>query len=119
MYENMTLEAILKSMLLNVPDTFDKREGSVIYDALAPVAIEIRNMYIDLDNILNQTFADTAAKKYLKLRCKERGIEIEPATKAIRKGVFNIDVPIGSRFSLNVLNYVVTEKISEDRKSVV
>lgn len=113
MYENMTLEAILKSMLLNVPDTFDKREGSVIYDALAPVAIEIRNMYIDLDNILNQTFADTAAKKYLKLRCKERGIEIEPATKAIRKGVFNIDVPIGSRFSLNVLNYVVTEKISD------
>lgn len=113
MYENMTLEAILKSMLLNVPDTFDKREGSVIYDALAPVAIEIRNMYIDLDNILNQTFADTAAKKYLKLRCKERGIEIEPATKAIRKGVFNIDVPIGSRFSLNVLNYVVTEKIAD------
>lgn len=113
MYENMTLEAILKSMLLNVPDTFDKREGSVIYDALAPVAIEIRNMYIDLDNILNQTFADTAAKKYLKLRCKERGIEIEPATKAIRKGIFNIDVPIGSRFSLNVLNYVVTEKISD------
>jgi uncharacterized phage protein gp47/JayE len=113
MYENMTLEAILKSMLLNVPDTFDKREGSVIYDALAPVAIEIRNMYIDLDNILNQTFADTAAKKYLIRRCKERGIEIEPATKAIRKGVFNIDVPIGSRFSLNVLNYVVTEKISD------
>ena len=113
MYENMTFEAIMKSMLLNVPDTFDKREGSVIYDALAPTAIEIRNMYIDLDNILNQTFADTAAKKYLKLRAKERGIDIEPATHAIRKGVFNIDVPIGSRFSLNVLNYVVTEKISD------
>lgn len=113
MYENMTFEAILKSMLLRVPDSMDKREGSVIYDALAPVAIEIRNMYIDLDNILNQTFADTAAKKYLMRRCKERGIEIEPATYAIRQGEFNIDVPIGSRFSLNVLNYVVTEKISD------
>ena len=114
MYENMTYEGILKGMLDRVPDSMDKREGSVIYDALAPAAMELRNTYIDLDNILNQTFADTAAKKYLKLRCAERGIEIEPATYAIRQGEFNMDVPIDSRFSLNILNYKVVEKIRDD-----
>jgi uncharacterized phage protein gp47/JayE len=45
-------------------------------------------------------------------RCAERGIIPEAATKAILQGNFNMDVPIGSRFSLDDLNYVTTEKIS-------
>lgn len=113
MYENITYESILKRMLDRIPNTFDKREGSVIYDALAPAAIEIQNMYIQLDVILNETFADTASRDYLIKRCAERGVNVEKATYAIRQGEFNIDVPIGSRFSLNKLNYVVIEKISD------
>jgi uncharacterized phage protein gp47/JayE len=46
-------------------------------------------------------------------RCAERGINVKQATSAIRQGEFNIDVPIGSRFSLNQLNYVTVEKISD------
>ena len=38
MYEDMTYEHILQGMLNRVPDDIDKREGSVIYDALAPAA---------------------------------------------------------------------------------
>ena len=36
MYENITYESILQRMLDRIPDDMDKREGAVIYDALAP-----------------------------------------------------------------------------------
>lgn len=113
MYENTTFGVILQRMLGRISNSIDKREGSVVYDVSAPTAIEFQNAYIGMDNILNETFADTASKYYLVKRCKERGIYIQLATNAIRQGEFNIDVPIGSRFSLNQLNYVVIEKISD------
>jgi uncharacterized phage protein gp47/JayE len=70
-------------------------------------------MYIELDEILNETFADTASREFLIRRCAERGISAEPATRAVRKGTFNIDVPIGSRFTLERLYFITTEKISD------
>lgn len=113
MYEDVTYEVILQRMLDAVPDTIDKRQGSIIYNALAPAAVELQNMYIEFDWILNQSFANTANREYLIKRCAERGIIPEPATKAILEGTFNIDVPIGSRFSLDDLNYTAIEKTSE------
>ncbi|HCU3121441.1 TPA: phage tail protein, partial [Clostridioides difficile] len=47
----MTFENIIKRMLDSVPDTFDKREGSIIYNALAPVAIELTETYIAMDEL--------------------------------------------------------------------
>ena len=41
MYEEVTYESILERMLEKVPDNMDKREGSIIYDALAPAAVEL------------------------------------------------------------------------------
>ena len=35
---NRTYEEILRGMLDRAPEDIDKREGSVIYDALAPTA---------------------------------------------------------------------------------
>ena len=69
-------------------------------------------MYVQLDNVLNETFADTASREFLIRRASERGISPEPATKAILKGEFNMDIPIGSRFSLEKLNYASIERIS-------
>lgn len=116
MYENITYESILKRMLKKIPNTFDKREGSIIYDALAPAAIELQNMYIELDTILNESFADTASLPYLIRRAEEKGIKQIPATSTIMKAIStpsNIEIPNGSRFSLNTLNYVITEKIAD------
>ena len=113
MYESTTFDVILQRMLDRISNSIDKREGSIVHDVSAPTAIELQNAYIGVDNILNETFADTASKYYLIKRCGERGIDIEPATHAIRQGEFNIDVPVGARFSLNQLNYVALEKISD------
>lgn len=113
MYEHLTFDVLLKQLLDKVPDTIDKREGSIIYDALAPVAAELAQAYINLDVILKETFADTASREYLILRAKERGLSPKAATHALGKGVFNIAVPIGSRFNIDGYNYKVIEVISE------
>lgn len=118
MYEHQTFEAILKRMLDRVPNDVDKREGSVIYDALAPAAAELAQMYAEVDILLNLSFADTATGEWLARRTAEFGIERRPATKARRKGLFYgagnapLDVPIGSRFSIGGLNYRVIERLA-------
>ncbi len=116
MFEKYTYEYILERMLSQIPDTFDKREGSVIYDSLSPVAIELNNMYLALDSMLQETFGDTATREYLIRLCAERGITPYAATKATLQGEFtpsSLEIPIGSRFNSDVSSYVVTEKISD------
>lgn len=116
MYENVTFESIMEDMLARVPSTMDKREGSVIWDALAPCAVELQNVYIALDTVLKETFADTASLFYLAKRAAERGIAQKLASQAVLQGEFtpsNLELPIGSRFSCDSLNYIVTEKVSD------
>lgn len=115
-YEDITYEVILQRMLDRVPNNMDKREGSIIFDALAPAAVELQLMYIELDTILKETFADTAQRDYLVRRAAERGIEPYEETYATLKGIFtpsSLEIPIGSRFSCNELNYVITSKIQD------
>lgn len=111
MFENKTFDSIMADMLSRVSNSFDKREGSPIYLALAPAAVELQQTYIDLDVLLAETFADTASRKYLIKRAAERGLTPDPATKTVSKATFNMDVPIGSRFSLDNLTFIATEKI--------
>lgn len=121
MFENITFEAIMERMLLLIPDDMDKREGSVIYDALAPVALEVQNLYIALDCILNESFIDTASMPYLIRRAEERGIYRQSATSAVLKvntTPIDLDVPIGSRFTVGDLTYFVIEKIEEGAYSI-
>ena len=116
MYEHITFESIMERTLAKVPSTMDKREGSVIWDAIAPAAVELQNLYIELDVILKETFADTASLFYLKKRAAERGIYQIMATHAILQGEFtpiDLEIPIGTRFSCDKLNYVVIEKIED------
>lgn len=115
MYEDKTYEALLRDKLARVASSLDKREGSVIYDALSPNSLESAMIYVALDTVLNETFADTASRDYLVMRCAERGITPLPATAAIGIGVFNMDIPIGSRFSQDKYNWKVTEKISTSK----
>ena len=119
MYENMTYSFVLSRMLDRIPDDVDKREGSVIYDALAPAALELAQFYSALDNVIDETFADTAGREMLIRRAAESGIKPYPSTFAIVKGEFDISVPVGARFSISTeasttedLRYRVTERIS-------
>ncbi|GJM73018.1 phage tail protein [Paenibacillus macerans] len=118
MYESQTYEVILQRMLDRVSNDVDKRPGSVIWDALAPAAAELAQMYIELDVNYNLSFVDTATGDDLTRKCAEFGVNREPATKARRKGLFYgsgdalMDIPVGSRFSINDINYVAISKIA-------
>ncbi len=109
--DEFTYERLLGNALSRVPSTVDKREGSIIYDAIAPICVELAQVYIELKNILTQTFADTASREYLIKRVAERGIVPKPAVPAVFKGEFNIDIPIGARFSSGHAVFAVTERI--------
>lgn len=116
MYDAETFEVILRRMLERVAAKFDKREGAVIYDALAPAAVEFQNLYIALETVLSEVFPDTASREYLIKHCAERKIEPKAASAAKVTGRFtpaNLELQLGSRFSHEDLNYVVTEKISD------
>ena len=109
MYENKTFENIIGAVMDRVPNTLDKREGSVIYDAVAPVCAELAQAYIFMDFLLDQSFADTAKGEYLERRTAEHGVNREGATYAVVRGEFVPDLNlIGQRFNCGKFNYVVT-----------
>lgn len=110
MFEGYTFNFLINKMLSNVNDNFDKREGSVIYDALAPAALELANFYIALDMVMNEVFADSASYYYLIKRAAERGLYPKEETQAIGKMVVSpedIVISPGDRFNLDTLNYEV------------
>lgn len=116
MYENITEEVILKRMMNEVPDSMDKREGSIIHDALAPTAIEHQLLYIDLDTFLREVFTDKASREYLVKRAEERNIIPHPATAAVWKASFmpkTLEVGNGTRFNCDSMNLAVTGKFDD------
>lgn len=118
MYEGQTFDVILARMLARIPDDMDKREGSVIYDALAPAAAELAQMYVELDLNLNLVFPDTSTDEYLDRGVAWSGIVRKESVAAQFRGVFYnaqnalMDVPIASRYSIDDLNYVVRSRLS-------
>lgn len=118
MYESQTYAEILQRMLDRVPNDFDKRPGSVIYDALAPAALELSEVYVQLDAQLQAVFPQTANDENLDDLTEPFGLTRNQATYAIRKGVFAatenvpLDVQIGARFSISGITYAVISKIA-------
>ena len=117
MYEGITYELLLERMLkkaLEINGKLDTREGSLIWLGQAPAAVELQNLYIALDTILNETFADTASRDYLILRAAERGLSPRKATPAILEMTITpatLPLMIGERFSIGEMNYFVSKEL--------
>ena len=117
MYEGITYELLLERMLkkaLEINGKLDTREGSLIWLGQAPAAVELQNLYIALDTILNETFADTASRDYLILRAAERGLSPRKATPAILEMTITpatLPLEMGERFSIGELNYYVSKEL--------
>lgn len=112
MFENMTYENILDDMLSRVTSDVDKREGSIIYDALAPAAYKLAEQYFMLNNFIDLVSGDTATGEYLDRVVNDYGITRKKATYAIRTIETTIDVAIGTRWGLKDTSYIIIEKIS-------
>lgn len=116
MFENKTFESLLSEMLAYVSDMYpdlDTRTGSIIYTALAPIALELETAYHEMDMIINETFLETASKEYLIKHGDQIGVELNEATFAHLQGEFDVEVEIGSRFNLDDFNYSVVKKLDD------
>lgn len=124
MFENMTFENILSRCLARVSSNVDKREGSVIYDAIAPAAAELAILYTELDTVMDRAFPDTATDVDLTKKAEERSVLRRPATPAVRRGYFEnaagggFDVPIGSRYSGGDMNFVAIQRTAPGQFSL-
>ena len=112
MFEDETYETLLDRALNRIPSTLDKREGSMVMNGVAPSIAELAQLYIALDFVFNATYTASAPREYLILRGSDRNILPKPATKAVFRAEFNVDVPEGSRFSCGDLNFEVAEKLN-------
>ena len=95
----------LNLMLDNVPNDIDKREGSIIYDAVAPAAMVNAQQSLSLANIIRETYIKTAQGEFLDYRAFEHGTSRYEATNAEVKAKFNdddgnpVNVEVGDRFA--------------------
>ena len=96
----------LELVLSYVPENIDKREGSIIYDAVAPAAMALAEQSLQLANIVKQTYVKTADDEYLDYRAVEYGTARYPATytEALCRAVGNDDgvvenIQLGDRFA--------------------
>ncbi len=112
MYEDMTFENIMDDMLSRVTNDVDKREGSIIYDALAPCAYKLAESYFMLNNFIDLVSGDTAVGEFLDRVVADYGITRKPATFAIRQIETSSSVSIGTEWGLNETSYIITELIS-------
>ena len=60
MYENMTYDFLLQTMLQETANDVQKIPGTLVYNALSALAFELEKLYIQADYIIGQGYADTA-----------------------------------------------------------
>lgn len=114
MFESKTYEALLASALARVSSGLDKREGSMVMNGVAPSMAELAQLYIGLDFVFTATYLATAPREYLIKRAADRNMSPYPASAAVFRAVFNIEVETGARFSCDDLNFVVTGRTTAD-----
>lgn len=127
--EIFTFTYLLNMALNNVPDTLDKRKGSIIYDAIAPVCYRLAEMYQNVRNTYTDTYAQTATGEELDNRVSEQGIARYAATYAVKRAYITdasgnpMSIPLGSRFStmsdINPINYAVISAYFDEELNAV
>lgn len=107
-------EEIAKTMMQNLPDTYDRSEGSVTWDLVTPAAIELADREETDETILKNAFYDTADEEHKLMIAHDRAnIERKAATYAT--GVLKITgepgatVAVGDTAASDNLLFTITE----------
>lgn len=104
----MTYEERVSSMLSRVSSDVDKREGSVIYDAIGPCAWALTEQEVKADNLPDLLLPDTAVGAWLD-RAVWPHVTRKQAVAAVREVTTSAEAEIGSRWAINDVVYVLTE----------
>lgn len=121
--ESHDFDYFMDSMLDEVSDGVDKRQGSVIYDAMAPAATLMAEQSLSMANIVCATYTQTAPGEFLDYRGPERGLARQTASTAQATAKFTdsdgnpiSNVEVGDQFASvgeEPIFYHVTE-VNED-----
>lgn len=108
MFESNTYENIMKNVLENAPDDIDTRPGSIFYDAISGIAIEIAGFYTSLELIFSLSQISTASGEYLDAKASEYGIIRHEAERAQYRALLKGSPPDdGERFFCNGLYFAL------------
>lgn len=114
-FSGKTYRTLLEAMLAKVPNSLDKREGSMIQTALGAGAYALEDFYLDLNKVQQGGSIQHAVGEDLDNWAVIANVERYPASPAVRLGVFSLDtIPIGARFSTidggDSVNFVATSQ---------
>lgn len=113
MYDDRTYNNIMAEMMSYMPDGVDTQEGSLIYNACSKMALKLEEKYMSDQYLYDNMIPTKMDEEHLiPYAINERGITIKEATYAVLQAEFKQEIPLLSRFCLNDLNYIITEKIS-------
>lgn len=107
-----TYQNLLQTMLGQVSNSYDKREGSLIQTSVGAAAYGLEAFYLALDQVQMSAYIPTAVGESLDLLAVIAGLTRYPASAAVRLGKFSQPVPLGARFSTingaNSINFIVS-----------
>ncbi len=119
MGKEISFDKTMGRMLDTIPDEFDKRETSIIYQAVAMVVPELMTLQSDIELLEDEAFPDTCNHNNLIRFSSLRNIHPRPATRGTVIAEFNMEVEIGTRFNCEERNYEVIEKIESNKYKLV
>lgn len=113
-FSDKTYEQLMEEALGRVSDDIDKRPGSMVWNGNAPCLAEMAQLYLALDFVFTATYVNSAPREYLIKRAADRSIFPKAATPAVLRAKMNMNVPVGTRFSLEDINFVVIKQLGID-----
>ena len=126
--QKYTYEYLLQLALSQVSSDVDKREGSIIYDALAPACYILAEYFAEHYRLAQEVSIETSSGEWLDAKAMELGLTRNQATAAQKKATFLREdgspatVPIGSRFSTistsEPIYYIITGTYPEGQAPV-
>ena len=113
MITNDSLQERTLRLLEKVPNEFDKRDTSILYQSVAMIIPELIRIESDIEYLESESFPDTCGFANLVRFCEGR-ITPKFAKRGVVVAEFDKEINMDLTFSLNGEYYTVFEKISED-----
>ena len=120
-----TKDEILKNMLNNLSSEYDKTEGGLFYDNLAPVSIELSNFRDIVEYVHRMGFADTSEGIFLEKIAATVGLSRRGAVNSVGEveieGETGTIIEVGTKISSDTYIFETTEKkiIDVSKKAIV
>jgi len=119
MSKEISFEKTMCRMLDTISDDFDKRETSIIYQAVAMVVPELMLLQSDIELMEDEAFPDSCNYNSLVRFSGLRNIHPRQATRGVVIAEFSKDIEIGARFNCEERNYEVLEKINTNKYKLI